>query len=246
MNPYKVFDAGDGARRIMENDMVSAYLVCGAERALLVDTGLGTGDLAGIVRSLTALPLTVVCTHADPDHAGGIAQFDEVGMHPAEFAYHLHGGPRGAEHAEAAAETADRLRPVWEGDVFDLGGGTALEAVLSPGHTPGSLALLDRARRAIYTGDTISTSPIFMFGAGRDFRAYIASLEKLEGLRGAFDVCWPAHGEAPQDAGRIAALKAFAGKVLRGEAEGGPLPKGMALEYPAKLYVGKDAAFLAD
>jgi glyoxylase-like metal-dependent hydrolase (beta-lactamase superfamily II) len=50
------------------NDLM--YLVTGTRRAMLVDTGMGLGDLAGMVRGLTDLPLTVVNTHGHPDHAG--------------------------------------------------------------------------------------------------------------------------------------------------------------------------------
>ena len=40
--------------RGLANDLM--YLVAGTERALLIDTGMGFGDLAGFVKSLTSLP----------------------------------------------------------------------------------------------------------------------------------------------------------------------------------------------
>ena len=57
---------------------------CRKDKALLVDTGMGVGDLAALVRSLTPLPVIVVNTHGHPDHAGGNGGFDEFFLHPAD------------------------------------------------------------------------------------------------------------------------------------------------------------------
>ncbi len=48
------------------------WLVEGREKALLVDTGLGLGDLRGEVEALTDKPVVVVNTHGHGDHSGGI------------------------------------------------------------------------------------------------------------------------------------------------------------------------------
>ena len=60
------------------------YLVEGADSALLIDTGLGTADLASFVKKLTSKPLIVVNTHGHPDHAGSNHQFRKVYVHSAD------------------------------------------------------------------------------------------------------------------------------------------------------------------
>jgi glyoxylase-like metal-dependent hydrolase (beta-lactamase superfamily II) len=40
-----------------------------------------------------------------------------------------------------------------DGDRFDLGGRT-LEVIVTPGHTPDAISLLDRANGLLFTGDT--------------------------------------------------------------------------------------------
>lgn len=60
------------------------YLVCGKERALLIDTGLGVSDIGAAVRRLTALPVTVVTTHVHWDHIGGHRYFSDIAVHEAE------------------------------------------------------------------------------------------------------------------------------------------------------------------
>lgn len=47
------------------------YLVEGAERALLIDTGFGVGDLKALCERLTDKPLLVVDTHSHGDHVLG-------------------------------------------------------------------------------------------------------------------------------------------------------------------------------
>jgi glyoxylase-like metal-dependent hydrolase (beta-lactamase superfamily II) len=53
---------------IDDNGMDTMYLVAGAERCLLVDTGYGIRDLPALVASLCPLPATVFDTHGHPDH----------------------------------------------------------------------------------------------------------------------------------------------------------------------------------
>jgi len=58
------------------------YLTIGPEKAMLVDTAYGLGDLKGLVDQLTGgKPLIVVNTHEHYDHAYGNCRFDKVYCH---------------------------------------------------------------------------------------------------------------------------------------------------------------------
>ena len=72
---------------IDEFDQASMFLLIGTEKAMLIDLGMGIGDLRGAVEMLTDKPLIVVITHNHPDHTGNIRQFDEVWMNPADGAF---------------------------------------------------------------------------------------------------------------------------------------------------------------
>ena len=213
--------------RIEENG-VRSFLFEGIDKALLVDSGYGSGDLKKTVTSLTDLPIMLLNTHADIDHIGCNSLFGEAHMHPAEFdRYHR-------SHGKGLA-----ARPLWEGDVIDLGN-RSFEIVLIPGHTPGSVALIDDENRVLVSGDSVQAGMVFMFGPGRDMEAYIYSMEKLKRMRGRFDTVYPSHGTFPADAGIIEKLICGARQVLDGKIEGAKAP----FETPAKLYDAGAAKFL--
>ena len=74
-----------GVWQIEEAMGVCTALLCGTERALLVDTGYGLNDLCAYVRTITDKPLTVLLTHAHHDHALGARWFSEAGLFEADF-----------------------------------------------------------------------------------------------------------------------------------------------------------------
>jgi len=219
---YEVIKIAENTWRI-EDTMVRCFLFVGTESALLVDSGFGNDDLAATVAELTNLPIMLVNTHADGDHIGGNSQFAQSHMHPAEFARY------------AASQNAGPVAPLWDGDVIDLGDRSFI-VLLIPGHTPGSIALLDTDSGVLVGGDTLSKAAIFMFGEGRNMDAYIASLEVLETLRcneaSTFDTIYPSHGEFPISSSIIPQLLDGARRLLAGELVGGEPP----FPIPAQFY----------
>ena len=120
--------------------------------------------------------------------------------------------------AQIEVQPLGKLAFVWEGDVLDLGG-RELEIIHLPGHTPGSIAVLDRKYRALISGDPIQTGNIYMFGLHRDLPSYVASLERLTARMDEFDTIYPSHAAFPVSPDQIPALIADAKQVLNGEIE---------------------------
>lgn len=218
----------------IEEGGVRSFLVEGEHRAMLVDTGFGSGDLGTVVQQLTDKPVFVVNTHSDGDHVLANGQFDVIYMHPSEIARYL------AAFPEASAPTA-----IWEGDIIDLGT-YKFEVILTPGHTPGSICLLERARRLLLSGDFLQQRAVFLFGEGRCLTVYIAALERMIGMTGDFDLIYPSHGDFPAEADIVSKTLAGA-RLLR---DGGlavsefeadaEFPQGL----PAKLYKYQGISFL--
>ena len=169
------------------NAVGRAFLFKGDNSALLVDTTNGPGDLAELVQSLIGdLPVILVNTHADSDHIGCNEQFQNTFMHPSEFAYYAVKSKRG-----------DAIPlPIEEGDSIDIGG-RIFEVISTPGHTYGSIVLLNKKERFLVGGDTI-LSKVFIFGPQRNLRALIYSLKKIrDKYLGYFDIIYTAHFEMP-------------------------------------------------
>ena len=57
---------------------VISYLILGDKKAVLLDTGLGIGDMKRLVCELTNLAVVVLNSHTHFDHLGDNHQFDTM------------------------------------------------------------------------------------------------------------------------------------------------------------------------
>ena len=194
----------------IEDDGVRLFLLAGTEKALLIDSGMNLNNARDIAAGLTGLPLSLLNTHADRDHIGSNEQFDAFYMHPAEEPIYRRSGKPGT------------VIPVREGDSLNLGD-RELRIIHLPGHTPGSIAVLDVQNRVLISGDPIQAhGRIFMFGDHRNMEDYIASLEHLESFADQFDEIWPSHADIPVSPAVIRKLRDGAQAVLDGTVQGKP------------------------
>jgi glyoxylase-like metal-dependent hydrolase (beta-lactamase superfamily II) len=194
-----------------QDQTVLSYLLLGSERALLFDSGLGIGHIDQVVKSLTSLPVSVLNSHSHFDHVGGNYAFDDIyardldytrnhatGIPNAKIASELKPEsvcpplPQGVTRESYAIKPFRIARTVSDGQIIDIGG-RKLEVVFTPGHTPDSLCLLDRANRLLLTGDTFYPGPLWLFVPETDLNAYKKSITRLAGLSGAVDHLLPAH-----------------------------------------------------
>ena len=194
----------------IEDGGVRFFLLTGTEKALLIDSGMNIDNAREIAAGLTDLPLSLLNTHADRDHIGSNEQFETFYMHPAEESVYKRSGKPGT------------IIPVRDGDSLDLGQ-RELRIIHLPGHTPGSIAVLDVQNRVLISGDPIQThGRIFMFGDHRSMPDYIASLKRLDGLSNQFDEIWPSHADIPVSPCVIRQLCEGAQAVLDGAVRGTP------------------------
>ncbi len=213
------------------------HLIPGTEKALLVDTGFGIGDLKAMVESLTDLPIIVVNTHNHGDHTLGNFQFDKVYIHeldaPALYTQ-MEGAPRELPPDEIRAynyKQEDLIAPckyevetVQDGYVFDLGGGYEIEVFHLPGHAQGGIGLLDRKRRFVYTGDAIVWTPTFCMGRpGMEVKPYMTVAKFRDGVQrlvdhlDEFDVIYPGHSRLGLDKQIVVDMLACCDELLAGD-----------------------------
>ncbi len=174
------------------------YLLQGEERALLIDTGLGICDISQPVGELTHKPVTAVATHIHWDHIGGHKYYPDFYAHRAELTW-LHGGfplpleairamvidrcdlPAGYDVTTYEFFQGTPTRLLEDGDIIDLGG-RQVQALHTPGHSPGHLCFWEPARGWLYTGDLVYKDTLLAYYPSTDPEAYLASLERVAAL----------------------------------------------------------------
>jgi glyoxylase-like metal-dependent hydrolase (beta-lactamase superfamily II) len=132
----------------------------------LVDAGVGAPEhLDGIARELGGERLALVLvTHGHPDHASGVpaiaARWPDVRVR----------------------QYGTGTEPIADGNVIEVGDG-AVTAVHTPGHAPDHVCFTDGAD--VFCGDLARAGGTIVIPAGRggDLTEYLASLQRVRGLR---------------------------------------------------------------
>jgi glyoxylase-like metal-dependent hydrolase (beta-lactamase superfamily II) len=235
---FTVKPVAEGVWRIDDHGSDNMYLVVGKEKALLIDAGTGVADLSTCVKKITSLPILVVNTHGHPDHCGSDYQFTQVFAHRGDFgliAKFCNKDSRLRRVKEAARRSPEfapvlmreitdlnlpELLPIQEGFVFDLGD-RKLEVIEVPGHTPGSICLLDAKDKLLFTGDNDNTLVWLFLAECLPLEVYVNSLGKLQKRSGEFATLFPGHGD-PLDKDFISDQIICGQQILSGECKGEP------------------------
>lgn len=202
---YEIHKVDDGLSRILEHYVApwmrcNMWLIHGRNGNLLVDSGMGLRPIKPEVAALTEHPVTAICTHCHFDHIGCAHEFDvrlghriEAEDYAAPDLGRSCASPwLGAELITALPHAGYELRnfsltpaPLTgyldEGDVIDLGDRT-FSVFHLPGHSPGSIALYERATRTLFSGDVIYDGMLIDNAWHSDTQAYEASLRRLKDL----------------------------------------------------------------
>jgi glyoxylase-like metal-dependent hydrolase (beta-lactamase superfamily II) len=214
---FEVYKLTDTVYAIYEDghfEEVICYLVLGAEKAVLIDTANGIGDIKSLVEKLTDLPIMVVNTHTHVDHVGGNYQFNSIaapdtefsrtqaknGKSKAEMGHYLDGDMVWKPFPENFNPETWKIRPFkvtrWlkDGDKIDLGG-RVLEVISTPGHSPDSICLLDRENKIFWTGDSFYPAPIYVYSPTTSLDQFIESFAKMVEYMPYYEWVMPSHNE---------------------------------------------------
>lgn len=174
---YPCVELGNGIYEINEFDNVSMFLVIGEEKALLIDTGIGIGDIRTFVEKLSGKPVEVFLTHNHRDHVSNAPLFDEVHISRIDYGMGKMIRPLTSKESRKqytestmqrcmdktypwkdedirrfSKEEEPKIHLVENQHVFDLGG-RVVTCYLCPGHTPGSMIAIDSKTRYVFGGD---------------------------------------------------------------------------------------------
>ena len=205
---------------IDEFECASMFLLIGSERALLIDCGMGIGDLRGAVEMLTDKPVTVAVSHGHVDHTGNARQFERIYMNRADWGaavpeslawrrgdveHIAHrqkdclGSPYTMFHLypydleedlREPEEPMPEILDLQDGQEFDLGGGRVVTAYACPGHTAGEMVFLDSATRSLIAGDALN----YNLGLGAvPLETTVKALERLKAMSDRYDGIYNGH-----------------------------------------------------
>ncbi|MGP3667722.1 MAG: MBL fold metallo-hydrolase [Candidatus Bathyarchaeota archaeon] len=145
------------------SQILSLYVVK-EDKVALIDAGVSqfVGDVINSLKNLGLFPVDyIIVTHEHWDHMQGAAPLIDamrgrVKVYASRIAKPLLEDPSRIEYdfGMGAVEPVKNVIPLDEGDVINLGG-VELEVISTPGHTPGHIALYDKANRNIFVGDSI-------------------------------------------------------------------------------------------
>ncbi len=160
----------DRITKIYESFIVCCYLIEGDEKAMLLDCGVGLGDIKEYAETLTDLPIMLVASHAHVDHIGGVRNFKSIYVNVTDIPIvawstsnavrmsYLKGHPMvkklGYDLSTVPIKWSPfAIIPFRNGHVFDLGG-IKIKAYEVPGHTRGSMFFKVLGQDIVFTGDT--------------------------------------------------------------------------------------------
>lgn len=206
------------------NGKTHNYLIEGNEYAVLIDTGLCVIDLKSITQTLTTKEVIVINTHGHLDHIANNHQFDSIYMHPEdekvleehysyEYRYHFiaqrimdKGCPNWLFHLPMIQEELNKqchlpkqnkYKELYDGQTFDLGD-RELKIIHTPGHTRGSICILDLQKNRLYVGDSICEKGVLLhFDHSTSLDIFQKSLNKLRDVYPLFDEIYPGHQMYP-------------------------------------------------
>ena len=210
--------------RIKDISLTAMYLVTGEKKTVLLDTGIGIGNVRDYIKNEIGKDVDeVILTHGHLDHASGAILFQDLPIylnendrelmnrHVFDIQSHIDYTKSGYERMHqicpafsdedilGGLDSANTL-PLHDKDVFDLGG-ISIEMIYTPGHTQGMMMALFREDRIILFGDACGVGVLLVEDCCSTVREYRNSLLRVKEYDGTYDRIIRNHGtcESPLD-----------------------------------------------
>ena len=180
-----------------------AYLILGADRALMFDGGPGIHNIKLVAESLTDKPITFLPSHLHYDHVGNNITWERVALPdlPEIRAREEDGifSPSNRQFlgfAEGWDEAPKWIVDEWirHGDEIDLGG-RVLTMYVTPGHTRDSVSLHDANNRLLLSGDYLYPGPLYAFTPGASVSDYLRTANEMMSIVPPGTRIYGAHGD---------------------------------------------------
>jgi len=207
----------------------NVYLAINGRELIVVDTGT-SGNAKKIVAYIQKIGhqpsevSTIILTHYHMDHAGSAKELKDlthakiaVQIEDADFVAGKKPNPKPKNILFRAVSSFIKTEPVdVEIALKDEDRIGNLKVIATPGHSPGSIVLLDEQRKVLFAGDTLRVDGDKVTGAPKQYtwdgEKEKESIKKISMLD--FDIMLPGHGEILK-ANASQAVKEFLSKNNR-------------------------------
>lgn len=184
---YTVKDYGDGVQGIWDYDVDPMYVMVNGDRAVLIDTGMGQGDLYGALKGILPESVTtidVLLTHSHGDHTAQAYQFaDKADVE------HIYIGAADEATVKSMLQrqnvSTEKLTAVNDGDKIPFGN-KYFQVIDIVGHTAGSVGYMIEDK--LFTGDAIGSGYVWMQIGMCSIEDYVGSLQHLNDVIGDRDL----------------------------------------------------------
>ena len=235
---FNLNEIKDGVWFISDKTGANCYLVEGKTKSLLIDTGWGLANLNELVGSITSKPVNVVFTHGHPDHVNGAFQFSDLYITEEdeklmEMFYTKETREQIISRFKEILPSdfnvdnwvnaqINKPTPISDGYIFDLGN-RKLEVIECPGHTPGSICLLDAVDEILFSGDSLLAKPVLMnLETSLGLNTYLKSIKRVNTFSDDFNIILSGHDDEPVDPIVIEELINGVSDIINGKIVGKP------------------------
>ena len=203
---YKIFKISEGISLIQEI-YVANFMRCniwhvrGKEFDLIIDTGMGLSSFKKFIIDEIDKPIISVITHSHFDHCGSLHEFENRLGHKSEakIIQNMRNEDIVFSGAWKEIQIIDKVKfPNYEGntfhitpttltgfldegDVIDLGNRT-FKILHLPGHSPGSIGLLDTKSKELFSGDALYDGELLDEFYHSDKTLFKKTLNRLKNL----------------------------------------------------------------
>jgi glyoxylase-like metal-dependent hydrolase (beta-lactamase superfamily II) len=225
-----------------------SYLVIGSDLAVLINSGMGVGNIKDVVSSLTDKPIQVINTSSNWENVGGNCLFDDILIHEADASHLEHppddtflqckleashvwrSFPDGFVPDEYSISPSKATRLLHDGDLIDLGD-RLINVIHTPGNTPGSICILDSQYAQLFTGDTLYLGDLHAHRPLSNLLDYHDSIIKLSSCLPFIDHILPGYNMTPLKASFISNVSSAFDQIMAKEVSSSQDKKGRFFDF---------------
>lgn len=137
----------------------NCFIIDDGKATMIIDPGGNPEHIVGAIRESHGNVEIIVLTHGHSDHIAALYEIREatgaeVAVHSADADFMEGRGPYSSQFGISYRTPRPPERLLEDGDIVPLGN-RSFTVIHTPGHTPGSICLLEKESGLLFSGDTL-------------------------------------------------------------------------------------------